>query len=171
MLSVHSSLSLFFIYATWCGETDEKKCKSNMASFLIVHVRCCRALRCCGFSGRWALTEAETVGGRELCLPLLPQKEMTAWGGYFTANLCVYGHCGLMWAGQRSCNCARGSSAQNQIHKHTQCTECECTSHALSACTHMHAHTHSRLSNHDSGFMWVTITQGEMLRLLKCVCE
>lgn len=56
-----------------------------------------------------------------------------------------------------TCNYAKGSTLQRRRHK-TQCTAVQ-----MHAC--MHTQTH--LGNHDSGSVWVTITEGDVLRLLK----
>lgn len=57
-----------------------------------------------------------------------------------------------------------GQTKELQLCKRINCTR------AHNALVYMHhAGTQRHLSNHDSGIVWVIITQGEMLRQLKCV--
>lgn len=105
-------------------------------------------------------------------LTLLPQKEMTACDGYLTANLCVYGHRGIKRGPDRRAVqlCQEDPQHKNKrTETHNALSVNVLSLHALGACMYMRLHTHTQLSYHDSGFVWVTITQGEMLRLLKGV--
>ena len=96
-------------------------------------------------------------------LTLLPQKEMTACDGYLAANLRVNEQDGGVPIVQT------GSTTKNtNAQGHTR-HGCKCTPHALLWANALYTYRHTQMSNGDSGIVWVTITQGEMLRLPKCV--